>query len=233
MDVSKMLNSVSVPRIPDPFAPRREIKLSQEDITTVTESIAILEKSRSTQEELFEIFDDWQTKRTLTTKRILVSTSVIVSAASWIGIDYTDLTFFGLKIAHGNPERFIIFILAIIFFSGLFYEVSRRIDASVRKAKIANVSQDLEGLKKPVKAIDSVMQRNNIKSFQYLYYDFESSASKVNQKSHAINAFNAVNFYRKHLEGANRKLNWLSLTELVITYLIAMYASIVLVYSLM
>ena len=222
---------MSMPHFRDPMAPPRKIDLPEEDVVTVVESIDILKKSRSKQEQLFDIFDDWQTKRTLTTKRVLVSTSVIVFAASWIGIDYMDLSFFGLKIANGSPQRFIIFVLASILLSGLFYEFSRRIDLSVRKAKIANVSQDLDALKKPVEDIDSVLERNNISSFRKLYFDFESSLS-ANNEHHAINAFNAMHFYRKHLVGTNRGLNLIASTELVIIYLISTYASVVLFYSL-
>ncbi len=225
-------NAVTTPHLHDPMAPRREIDLSQEDISTVNKSIAALRKSHSKKEQLFKIFDDWQTKRTLTAKRVLISTSIIVFAASWIGIDYMDLSFFGLKIANGSPQRFIIFILITILLSGLFYEVSRRIDLSVRKAKIANVSQDLEVLKKPVEDMDSILERNNISSFHELYFDFESSLQAVNQEPSAINAFNAVHFYRKHLVGAGKGLNVLESTELAITYLIATYASIALLCSL-
>lgn len=229
MDLDKITNHIAMPRMPDPMAPRREIDLPREDSVTVNESIAILKKSSSKKEQLFNIFDDWQTKRTLTAKRIFISTSIIVVAASWIGIDYMDLSFFGLKIASGSPQRFIIFILTTILLSGLFYEVSRRIDLSVRKAKITNVSQDLKALKEPVNAIDSVMERNNISSFGDLYFDFQSLGTTDRD---AINAFNAVHFYRKHLVGANQGLNALAVTELVIIYIIAAYASVALVYSL-
>lgn len=223
---------LSVPRIPDLTAPQREIELSQEDVTIVSDSIDRLKKSRINKEELFEIFDDWQTKRTLTAKRVLVSTSIIVTAASWIGIDYADLSFFGLKIANGNPERFIIFVLVAVLVSGLFYEASRRIDLSVRKAKIANLSHDLSSLEQPVADIDLVMDHNNISSFRELYFDFESSFHGVNQQHHAIHAFDALHFYQKHLKGTNRGHDILSFTEMTIVYMIALCAIIVLVYAI-
>lgn len=229
MDFGKMMTDVKIPEIKNPMAPRREIPLSREEVATVGKSIAILKKSRSNQEKLFEIFDDWQTKKTLTAKRILVSTSIIVVAASWIGIEYKDLSFFGLKIASGSPERFIVFILMTILLSGFFYEISRRIDLAVQKAKIKNVSQDLKVLKKPVDDIGSVMKRNNISSFSDLYFDFQSLGTTDRD---AINAFNAVHFYREYLVGANQGLNVLAVIELGITYLISGSACVALLYSL-
>lgn len=230
MDINTMAYDISTPSVHDYMAPPREIDLSDEDVVTFNESIAILEKSSSKKERLFDIFDDWQTKRTLTTKRIFVSTSIIVVAASWIGIDYTDLSFFGLKIASGSPQRFIIFILMTILFSGLFYEVSRRIDLSVRKAKIKNVSQDLKVLKEPVEDIDLVMERNNISSFSDLFFDFQTLGSS---DRNAIDAFNAVKFYQKYLLVANQRFNVLAVIELVIIYLIAGSACVALLYSLL
>lgn len=242
-DIDKMMKSIKgltdssisnitnpMPKYVDHMAPPRRIAMSQEDTVIVNDSIASLKKSSSKKEKLFQIFDDWQTKRTLTAKRILMSTSIIVAAASWIGIDYMDLSLFGLKIASGNPQRFIIFILFTILLSGLFYEVSRRLDLTVRKAKIINVSQDIETLKEPVEALDLVMKRNNISSFRKLYFDFQSLH---NQDHDAIHAFNAVHFYRKHLEDANKGFDVLAVTELVMIYLIAGYACIALTYSLL
>ena len=100
MDINNLTRGFSIPEIRDPLAPKRDIELSTEDIETVTKSIAKLNRSGLNKDELFEMFSDWQTKKTLTSKRIFISTSLLVVAASWIGVDFSELTIFGLKVAN-------------------------------------------------------------------------------------------------------------------------------------
>jgi len=224
MDIDKITSGLAMPRVADPTAPRREIDLQDGDEKIVHESISKLDKSRLDTEELFEVFDDWQTKKTLTSKRIFLSTSLLVSAASWVGVNYTELTLFGLKLSNGNPERLIIFILISIIMSGIFYEISRQIDSSVRKAKVAHINRDLKELRGPMRAIREVMERNNISSFSDLYYDFRSSLLNANVKHNAIDVFRAINFYDKNLSGAGKGLSLVTMAEQLLIYLIAVYA---------
>jgi hypothetical protein len=231
MDIDGLIPKMRMPHVPDPTAPRREIELPDEDVATVYEAIETLDKSSSNKNDLFDIFSEWQSKRTLTSKRVFVSTSIVVAAASWIGIDYKELSFFGLKIADGDPNRFIIFVLVAIVLSGVFYEASRRIDASVRKAKIANVRQDMEELVEPVKSIDEVMRKNSIDSFSDLYFDFKSAL--VGGSTHQpLDAYGAVQFFRKHLSGAGRGLTAISIIEQAIIYGLAAYAVVALLVAL-
>lgn len=231
MDINKITPGLSMPRIPDPSAPRREIELQEGDERIVYESINKLDKSRLDTEGLFELFNDWQTKKTLTSKRVFVSTSLLVAAASWIGVNYTELTLFGLKLSNGNPERLLIFVLMSIILSGIFYEISRWIDSSVRNAKISYISKDLKELREPMRAIREVMERNNISSFFDLYYDFKSSLA-ANNKHNAIDVFRAVNFYDKNLSGAGKGLNLVTMAEQLLIYSIAVYAIAALLLSL-
>ena len=232
MDINKITSGISMPRIADPSAPRREIELKDGDEKIVYESIAKLDESRLDTDELFEVFDDWQTKKTLTSKRIFISTSILVAAASWVGVNYTEMTLFGLKLSNGNPERLIILILLSIILSGIFYEVSRQIDSSVRKAKISHINRDLKELREHMMAIREVMGRNNISSFSKLYYDFKSPLLNVNVKHNAIDVFRAINFYDKNLSGANKGLNLVTIAEQLLIYIIAAYAIVALLVSL-
>jgi len=232
MNINDLGRSFSAPEIKDPFGPKREIKLSAEDIETTNKSITKLDQSRLNKNDLFEIFMDWQTKKTLTSKRIFVSTSLLVVSAAWIGVDFTELTVFGLKVANGNPSRFVTFVLISIIMSGVFYEVCRKIDVSVRKAKIIRASQGIEKLKEPVEVINKVIERNSIESFNKLYHDFKSSTLGVNQHD-AIDVYNAVSFYLNHLSTAGTRLNAVSITEQAIIYVLAFHAVVVLVWTLL
>lgn len=227
-----MTRGFSVPEFRDPLAPKREIELSTEDIETVTNSIAKLDQSGLNKDELFEIFSDWQTKKTLTSKRIFISTSLLVVAASWIGVNFSELTIFGLKVSNGSPTRFIVFVLISVVMSGVFYELSRRIDSSVRKAKIIRATQDIDNLRESVGAVDEVIERNKIKSFNKLYYDFKRTTLATNQHD-AIDVHNAIHFYQNHLSAAGTHLNVISIAEQIVIYILALHAVVVLVWALL
>lgn len=224
MNKDKLMASISMPKRIDPTSPRRELDIHEEDEKIIGEAIETLDRSSLKTEDLYAVFSDWQTKKTLTSKRIFVSTSILVSAAAWIGIDYTELSFFGLKVANGSPERFIIFVLISILASGVFYEFSRRIDASVRNARIKNVSSDLKDLVGPIESIDGAMDRNDIRDFVDLYYDFRSSLSA--SKHDAIDVYRAVKFYKNNLSRAGVGLSIVTLSEHIIVYSIAAIALI-------
>ncbi len=212
---------------------RREIDLQDGDDKIVYKAIKKLDESRLGTEELFEVFNDWQTKKTLTSKRVFVSTSLLVAAASWVGVNYTELTLFGLKLSNNNPERIISFTLVSIIMSGIFYEVSRRIDAGVRNARISYIDRDLKELKEPMRAIREVMERNNVPSFPALYYDLtKTSVTALATKHDARHVFRAMTFYEKNLLSAGKGLSFITTAELLLIYLIALYAIISLLISL-
>ena len=216
----------------DPLAPNREIEISSEDIETVTKSIVKLDRSGLNKDDLFEIFSDWQTKKTLTSKRMFISTSLLVVAASWIGVDFSELTIFGLKVSNGSPTRFIVFVLISVVMSGVFYELSRRIDSSVRKAKIIRATQDIKSLRESVEAVNDVIERNGIKSFNKLYYDFKQTGLRPN-KHDAIDVYNAIRFYLNNLSSAGTQLNVISIAEQIVIYILALHAVVVLVWALL
>src|SRR5690606_24726283 len=92
MNTNILMSGISMPRIPDATAPRRELHIRDDDEKIIDDAIEELDRSSLKTDDLYEVFSDWQTKKTLTSKRIFVSTSIIVAAAAWIGIDYTELT---------------------------------------------------------------------------------------------------------------------------------------------
>lgn len=232
MSTKDIMTGLSIPEPRDPFAAPREIDLSSEDVDIIEKSITKLDKSALNKDDLFEIFSDWQTKKTLTSKRVFVSTSILVVSASWIGVDFKELTVFGLKVANGSPDRFILFVLISIIISGIFYEISRKIDDAVRKARIIRTSQDIDDLKDPVEAVKKVMDRNDIKSFNELYYDFKST-NMASSHHDAVDVYYAVQFFFEHLSTAGKKFNVILFAEQIIIYSLAVHAVVVLVWALL
>ena len=231
MNIENLMSGVSMPGMRDPLAARRELELHEGDEIIVDSSIHKLDKSSLKIDDLYEVFNDWQTKRTLTSKRVFISTSVLVTSAAWIGVDYTDLSFFGLKVSNGSPVKFLIFVLLSIIASGIFYEISKQIDKTVRRAKVNHVSNDLKGLLEPINAIDEVMKRNEIDSFNDLYYDFRSSSLSAGGHD-GIDVYRAVKFYKKNLSRAGIGLSIVTILENFVVYSVAVFSIVALVMQL-
>lgn len=231
MNIENLMSGVSMPGMRDPLAARRELELHEGDEIIVDSSIHKLDKSSLKIDDLYEVFNDWQTKRTLTSKRVFISTSILVASAAWIGVDYTDLSFFGLKVSNGSPVKFLIFVLLSIIASGIFYEISKQVDKTVRRAKVNHVSNDLKGLLEPINAIDEVMKRNEIDSFNDLYYDFRSSALSAGGHD-GIDVYRAVKFYKKNLSRAGIGLLILTILENFVVYSVAVFSIAALVMQL-
>jgi len=231
MNFDNFTSGLPMSRISDPSAPRRELKINKEDIQVIDGAIGKLERSNLKTEDLYEVFSDWQTKKTLTSKRIFVSTSILVASSAWIGIDYTELSFFGLEVANGSPKKFLIFVLVSIFASGIFYEFSRRIDSSVKNAKTKHINGDLKNLVQPIEDLDGAMQRNNIDNFVDLYFDFRSS---LNTSHHdATDVYRAVKFYKNNLSRAGIGLSLVTFIECLIVYSFAAFAILTLIKQLL
>ncbi|GAA4811091.1 hypothetical protein GCM10011365_18740 [Marinicella pacifica] len=222
MNIDSFTSDITAPGISDPTAPRRELIIDKEDEQLIDRAIERLERSNLKTKDLYEVFCDWQTKKTLTSKRIFVSTSILVAASGWIGIDYTELSFFGLEVANGSPTKFLVFVLISIIISGLFYEISRKVDSSVRNAKIKHINCDLKNLVQPIEVLDGAMERNNIDDFVHLYFDFRSSLNSLQHD--AIDVYRAVKFYKNNLSRAGIGLSLVTLIEHLIVYSIAAIA---------
>lgn len=232
MDISKFKTQLAKPSFSGITEPSRKIKLSPGDEVTVYKAIQYLNQSKIRKRDVFKIFNDWQTQKTLTSKRIFVSSSLLVSAAAFIGVDYTELSLFGLKVSNGSPLKFLIFILISIVVSGVFYEVSRRIDISVRNAQVANIEKSILLLKEHVESLIRVMDKNEISSFKKLYNDFKPNNLLSPTVHDETESFDTVKFYQTHLVTAGKGLNVVVVAEQVIIYLIAINAIFALLISI-
>ncbi len=222
MSMRGLLDGISIPSLPDLSSPKREIEMSAGDEAQVFESLSALEEAHIDTDSLFSLFDDFQSKRTLTTKRLFLSFSMVVVAATWIQVDYSEMAFLGLKVATGSPWRFILFLALTIIVTGAFFEFSRRIDAAVQNAKLLHISADLQELRAVVEQLEEIMRRYGVESFGRLASDFKPP-SAVGGPSPEL-AFNAIRFFYQNLSRARSGQGLLGIAELVAVYGVAFFA---------
>lgn len=204
--------------------PPREIRLSNEDEQIVQQSIDALGRTGLETKLLFDIVQDWQTRRTVTAKRLFASASVVIAAVIWVGADFDKLSFFGFQVGEGSLFRFVAFLSSFIVVTGFMFEFSRRIDLSVRTARISLMEKELRDAGNTVDRVDEIVHRYKVRSANYLLRDFRRHIVRDAPDFSAIHAYDAVKLYREHLKGAGLGLRLIEKIEWVSLYLIAAYA---------
>lgn len=211
MDIPKLTSSLNGPErsegihasalkptFHDPTAPKREINLSETDELTVQDALASLGRASSKTEKLFDVFAEWQSRRTYTMRRVLITSILVILVSAWVGVDYKEISILGLQVSNGNMQHFLIFLIAAVLASAVVYAASIGIDLTVRKAKIGYVSSEMKSLKACVATIDDILHRNEVDSFSDLYFDFVSALQNPGRHD-AIDAYRAVKFYSERL----------------------------------
>lgn len=205
----------------DPGAAPHKIPLSEEDRSRVESAMEQLSQSGLDVQRVFDLFQDWQSRRTLLAKRFFGSSAVIVGAVMWVGMDLSKFSFLGVTVEDGSLTRFIMFLLAFIVVSGVFFESSRRIDRRVQRANVARVRDELVNLGPVVDQLDEMAARYDIESVDDLLYD---SREGIGTMTSDIDAYDAVKFYQSHLKGAGVGLSLIERAELLAVYALALYA---------
>lgn len=220
------MNRISEPEwakitVPDPFGPPHKLPLSDDDRNRAETALEQLDQSGLETRQVFELFQDWQSRRTLLSKRLLASASVIVAAVIWVGMDLSNLTFLGVKVQDGSLGRFVVFLGGFIVLSGVYFESSRRIDRNVQRAQIHRIADDLEKLVPVVDQLDEMANRYEVESGEDLLDDCRS---RHRVEFGDAKAYDAVKFYKKQLKGAGVGQSILEVVEILGIYVLAAYA---------
>lgn len=169
-------------------------------------------------ETLFDLFNDWQSSKTKSVKRFVISVSFLLTMALIAGANIVyDIEVLRVPISNGHEEGFLIALLVIHFSAFLYYIYLRAIDLSVQKAKIDTIEDDLEECKVLVREIDKIIAKNNISSVGYLFNDFTSPMMGAHSTDKQV--YEAVKFYDEKLKQSNQWKKWGEWAEIILLYL--------------
>jgi len=209
------------PTIRDPRAPSRQIKLSDADEQAAYTARKALSEFGLTIDQVFKVFRDWQSRQTVTAKRLLASSAMIFAAMTWIEMDLSEISFFGLEVSSTGAAKFSIFASAFIIVSGIMFEWCRRIDLAVRRANIEILRKNLQAGEKMVAELDALVARCKISSVDELFDDFRE---RLTVDISDIQSYDAIRFYKTYLKRAGTGLRIVESAELLIVYPVAAYA---------
>lgn len=206
---------------PDLTSPMREIELSTEQEKMAQEAISTLANSGLTVDGLFAAFQDWQTRRTIVSRRFFLSVAALVGGSYWVGVDLSNARFLGLALGDGNLLRFIALLGFILLVSGAMFLFSRGIDKAVRAAKIQSKLRSIEPCTKAAKELDQLVSAIGLSSTEDLLYDFRE---RIITHHSDQDAYEAAHFYETNLKRSHIEDRIMESAELIGVALVGIYA---------
>ncbi|NGP90253.1 hypothetical protein [Fodinibius halophilus] len=199
------------PNIPNLGQPPREIDLSPEEAFKVKKIMSNLASTGLTVDSLFDLFNDWQSNKTKSTKRFVLSFSFILSLTIVAGVNITEIDLFGVSVQDEMSALFLSSLATILVISFFYYIYLQNKDWEVHTAKTSYVDKSLKNCLNMVEQIDDILTKKDIKSAKDLFDDFKSSYDKSNLE---FEAYQAIKFYKNNLKDTRKSIDWVEKLEL-------------------
>jgi hypothetical protein len=190
----------------------REIDLTPEEATSVNQIIDSLTTTGLTVNSLFKLFNEWQSNKTKSVKRFVLSFPFILTLTIVAGVNITDINLFGVSVQQGMATVFLSSLVIILIFSFVYYLYLQSKDWKLYLAKIDSVNDSLERCVNITEKIDEIINDNGIESVEYLFDDFKGTFDKSNSD---IEAYNAIKFYKNKLKNTRKNFKRIETIEFV------------------
>jgi hypothetical protein len=198
------------------FGPPRKIDLTDQEIQKVHEIKEKFERSGIDIESLFEFFTDWQSNKTKSIKRFVLSLSFILSLALVAGVKILEIDLFGMTVSEGWDNYFLSSVLVMHLSLFFYYQYLKSIDFNVQQAKIHTVEEELEEYVKLAHEIDQIVEKNNLESASELFSDFGNPI--VIGQGGELSTYDSIKFYDEKLRKQHMKFKWGEVIENIVIY---------------
>ncbi|GAA4353730.1 hypothetical protein [Kangiella taiwanensis] len=219
----------SVERTTQPFEAERKLPISSKNIEAVSAAIKTLRSSGLTSNKLLSIFEGWQSKRTVSTRRFLLSACILILGSAWVGVELSESSFLGIRLQSGNELKFNILLLAIVIITIVLYFFSWKVDYSIRNTQIERA---LEVIKPCIATRDELnrvaAETEGCNSAQELLDDFRRG---VNPDYSDSDALEAINLYSENLSSPHKTLNFIEWCEVWVIFSLGFPTIGILVYE--
>lgn len=176
-------------------------RLNNDEENLAKESYQKFGNSNLEVDKLFDLFLDWQSSKTRSLKRFVLSFSFLVVFIFIVDLDITSIAPFGANIEDANRDKLFItlaIVHTIVFF---YYLFQRYVDKKVMDAQISLFDEELNKLLPIYQSIEHILEKNSIPSFKALINNTQGPATtKLHQ---AEKSFNTLSFFSKKLESEN------------------------------
>lgn len=179
--------------------PKREIKLSDAKEKRVKEALDYFETNSLYETELLKLFEDWQSDRTKSIKKFLLSLISVLSLTVFAGINILEVRLFNITVADGYQYLFLCAFICVI--AGLFYyyEINLWRDKKVNDSNLKVFMESLQRSDQYLEEIDEILEKKGI-TIEQLINDFDDSSSLLQKKSSPLRGYRLMKFYKNDLE---------------------------------
>lgn len=180
-------------------SPKREIEMSESEEKKVEEALDYFETNSLYEEEFLKIFEDWQSDRTKSIKKFLLSLISVLSLTVFAGINILEVRLFNITVAEGYQSLFLSTFICVI--AGLFYyyEVNLWRDKKVNDSNLKVFMESLQRSDQYLKEIDQVINKTG-STIEQLVEDFDDNSLVVQNKSSPLRGYRLMKFYKNDLE---------------------------------
>lgn len=209
----------------------KKSSLTSKEVKDVNRALSLFNQAPVDVEQFFELFNEWQSLKTRSIKRFVLSLSFILTISLIVGIKITEIDLFGISVSEGHEVWFLLSLILIHVCSFSYYWYCRSVDQNVSRAKVSHLRDNLSEYIKLTKSIDKIISERK----ETRLTEFWKGAPGVSPSSSYINniegTYKAISFFNKKLSKEFDKISWAEFLEKSIIWILAIIGLLAIVCS--
>lgn len=182
-----------------------KLNLSRSEIRDIKIVIRKFGNSNLKTEQLFDLFIDWQSSKTRSLKRFVLTFTFLLTMALILGVDITKIEPFGINVADVNKTYFLHSLLVVHIFTFIYFRVQRSVDLNVKKARISFFEMDLNEFIKLTDIVDEIIEASKAPNLSYLITEV-TGTSVLRRRDEKVNSvYKAISFFKDKLRKEHTK----------------------------
>jgi len=197
-DLSPITNASQF-KAPFDNPPKREIEMSESDEKIVKEALDYFESNSIYENELLKLFEDWQSNRTKSIKKFLLSLTSVLSLTVFAGINILKVELFNITVVDDYEYLFLIVLFLVIVGLFYYYEINLWRDKRVNDSNLKVFMNALQRSDLYLEDVDTILNEKGI-TIEQLVEDFEDNSLAIQQKSSPLRGYRLMKFFKNDLE---------------------------------
>jgi len=199
----------------------KKSSLTSEEEKDMNRTLTLFNQAPVEMEQFFELFNEWQSLKTRSLKRFVLSLSFILTISLIVGMKITEIDLFGISVNEGNEVWFLSFLIIIHVCSFSYYWYHRSVDQNVSSAKVGYLKDNLSEYIQLTKSIDKIISKKKATRLT----EFWEGAAGVEPTSSYINkiegTYKAISFFNEKLSKEFNKINWAESIKKALIWILA------------
>lgn len=201
-----------------------KITISEEQGQKIADLAHRLTRFQKGNAEVIKVFDDWQSRQLVANKRLFGTFAFILAAVHFIRIDYSNLSFAGIKTSGGEPFRIALALSLPIVLFGTLYFVQRRADREARSVNLDDLQADMDrGLEilQEIRALAEVKDGTSVSGVTWERSSQPGKYSSLDQLR--VRSIQALELYESRLRSSQSWINFVEISEPYFLTAMALY----------